>query len=526
MRRIVNTIDTELFSLVEFTRDWAHWDDTYKFVQDRNSDYIEANLGTDTQVLNRMDFILYINTEGEIVWGKAVSIAEATEIPFAQDILDLVTNRPSVWSFDSDDVEVHSQGITLVKGQPILVAGYPILTSIFEGPRAGSMLQGRYLTPELIQELGDKVAIPFSFHLISDKGTPPELLERLLTSKAEQPTEIENLDEQYLAGYSLIKGLDGEPVGVIRAVINRAIYQQGQISMLYLAISTLLAGLIFGGLMIVLLDREVLSRLAMLSNHVKRIGSNYTLTQRVNVTGRDELSSLGNSINEMLQTIEESQEKLERFVYIISHDLRSPLTALRSYVYLMKTELTEKNLSRLIEDLQSTERVTNNMHEMVERLLTLSRLKKENYAKESVDLNKILATVRENLQILLIEKGINLTFAPNMPTLNAYLQPLQEVFSNLISNALKFTQDVTNPMIEVGFLDKGSMYQFFVRDNGVGIPEANKEKLFSLFFHQGKHSGAGIGLTIVKEYVGLHGGEVWVDSSPGKGTTFWFTIQK
>ena len=103
---------------------------------------------------------------------------------------------------------------------------------------------------------------------------------------------------------------------------------------------------------------------------------------------------------------------------------------------------------------------------------------------------------------------------------------MEEVFRNLLSNAIKFSEDEINPRIKIGGTDQGSEYHFYVRDNGCGIEPEVQKKLFTLFFRHGEKAGTGVGLSIVKQYIELHRGRVWVESQPGTGSTFWFSLPK
>lgn len=228
----------------------------------------------------------------------------------------------------------------------------------------------------------------------------------------------------------------------------------------------------------------------------------------------------------LIHELSHKNEDLERFVYVVSHDLRSPLTSLRGYLDEIRDSLEQGNQKQLENDLQNLDKIATNMGQMIDDLLSLSRIGKQKCERESVDLNELIGQVLDNVDIQLKEKGFQVKVQPHLPTLVVYRRALEETFSNLISNAIKFTEDKNDPFIKIGYEERENEYCFCVKDNGVGISPKNQGELFELFFRYGKKQGSGIGLSIVKQYVGLHNGHVWVKSKEGKGSAFWFSIPK
>ncbi|MBU0708898.1 HAMP domain-containing histidine kinase [Patescibacteria group bacterium] len=226
------------------------------------------------------------------------------------------------------------------------------------------------------------------------------------------------------------------------------------------------------------------------------------------------------------ERLSRKNKELQRFVYAVSHDLRSPLTSLRGYLDEMRDSLQQGDGEQLFTDMDNTEKLAFNMGQMIDDLLALSRVGKEEYKREELSVGQIVRKVLSDTGIQLKEKGFQVEIRTEMPVLGVYARPLEQVFSNLISNAIKFTEDKANPMIAVGCAEKENEYWFYVEDNGVGVPAGEQEKIFDLFYRSGTKAGSGIGLSIVKEYVDLHGGRVWVDSEEGKGSTFWFSVPK
>jgi signal transduction histidine kinase len=137
--------------------------------------------------------------------------------------------------------------------------------------------------------------------------------------------------------------------------------------------------------------------------------------------------------------------------------------------------------------------------------------------------------VTSELQDRLNKKGIELVVATDLPAIQCDRDRISQVFQNLLVNAIKYMRDTKNPKIEVGYEDIGNFHQFYVRDNGIGIDPQYHQKIFEIFQRLREiesEEGTGLGLTIVDKVVRHHGGKVWLESTKGKGATFYFTIPK
>ena len=140
----------------------------------------------------------------------------------------------------------------------------------------------------------------------------------------------------------------------------------------------------------------------------------------------------------------------------------------------------------------------------------------------------MLDDVRRDMAFALEERKVDLRIQPELPTITCEPIRLKQVFENLTSNAIKFN-DKPQPVVEVACEEDDGFYTFSVRDNGIGIDKRHHQKIFQMFQRLGsreEHEGTGAGLTICKKIVEAHGGKVWVESKPGEGSTFSFTIPK
>jgi len=229
------------------------------------------------------------------------------------------------------------------------------------------------------------------------------------------------------------------------------------------------------------------------------------------------------------EELSRANEELENFVFTVTHDLKSPIVSIQGF-----TSLVLEDYADALDDeaKQYLERVLRNvaqMERLIEDLLELSRVGRLSRPYENVSVKDIVQEALSSLEYLIQEKGIEVRVARDLPEIRCVPEQIEQVFNNLISNAVKYMGDQKRPRIEIGWEEGQSEYTFFVRDNGVGIPKEHHEKIFALFHRvepREKGDGTGIGLTIVRRIVENHGGKVWVESEVGKGSTFYFTIPK
>lgn len=219
--------------------------------------------------------------------------------------------------------------------------------------------------------------------------------------------------------------------------------------------------------------------------------------------------------------------ELEQFVYIASHDLREPLRTTASFVELFKQQykgrLDDKADSYLSYITQSADR----MKVLINDLLDYSRIGNHKQA-ETVDCGAMLTDVITDLSVAIGEAGAEVTHDA-LPVLDAYKTNLKQLFQNLLANAIKFRKKDIAPKIHVSAERVNGHWQFSFADNGIGIEDKHKEKIFVIFqrLHTRKeYEGSGIGLAFCKKIVELHNGNIWLDSRPGEGSTFYFTIQQ
>lgn len=305
----------EIASLDAFVVDWAMWDDTYEFVEDANRAYILSNLPDATFRMQRLNLVMFVNSAAQVVFGKAFDPDRKREIPVPQSIQEHLTpGAPLVRHLDSKN---RAAGIVLLPEGAAMVASRPILTSQQTGPIRGSLIMGRMLSAAEILRLSTLTHLSLQMYLLNDADLPADVRQIQPALSREHPIAVQPFNEASIAGYALVEDIYGKPCLIIRVDIFRAIFQQGQSSVLYFVSSVFVTGILLSIIALLLLEKMIISRLARLSANVSRINTRNDLSKRVIVDGSDELASLARTINDMLAALENSQGELweihERF---------------------------------------------------------------------------------------------------------------------------------------------------------------------------------------------------------------------
>lgn len=229
----------------------------------------------------------------------------------------------------------------------------------------------------------------------------------------------------------------------------------------------------------------------------------------------------------LIAELEQKNAELERFTYTASHDLKSPLITIRGFLGYLERDLCEGNTERVQNDIRRIDAAVQKMERLLHDLLELSRIGRLLAAPHYVPFNAIVQDALELLAGRIAERQVRIRVAPDMPVVYGDRDRLVEVVQNLVDNALKFCDNQHAPDVEIGVIrESQEMPIFFVRDNGIGIDPKYHKQIFGLFNKLDPHTeGTGIGLTIVRRIIDVHGGRIWVDShGSGSGATFYFSL--
>ncbi len=223
-----------------------------------------------------------------------------------------------------------------------------------------------------------------------------------------------------------------------------------------------------------------------------------------------------------------SNAELEQFAYVASHDLREPLRMISSYLSLIERRYGDRLDDEGHEFLAFARDGAVRMDQLVRDLLEFSRVGRLGAACEPTSLAEAVGLAVRGLSLVIAEAGAELRIAPDLPIVDGSPTELARLMQNLIGNAIKYRAEDRRPVIEVGWQPSQGMVEVWVADNGIGIEPQYFNQIFLIFkrLHdrQSHGGGSGIGLAVCKKIVEHHGGRIWVDSRPGEGSTFRFTL--
>lgn len=244
------------------------------------------------------------------------------------------------------------------------------------------------------------------------------------------------------------------------------------------------------------------------------IGVNFDIT---------EIKNLHLQKENLLKKLEKSNDELHEYAHVVSHDLKSPLRSINALVSWLKDDNKEILDESSLQNIALIESTLEKMEQLITDVLEYSSVGSEDTEMHQVDLDIV---INDLLKILYIPEHISVKVLNHLPKIQGNKTKLQQLFQNLISNAIKFS-DKEKGLIEINCTELETHFQFSVKDNGIGIEEQFHDKIFKIFHALNKSKDStGIGLSIVKKIVELHQGDIWLKSQPGKGTTFFFTLKK
>lgn len=228
----------------------------------------------------------------------------------------------------------------------------------------------------------------------------------------------------------------------------------------------------------------------------------------------------------LITELEAKNAELERFVYTVSHDLKSPLVTIVGFLGYLEEDIRRGNMEDLRKDVERIYLAAYKMQDLLKDLLELSRIGRTMNPPQTISFEELVKEALELTEGRLQEHGVRASIQPNLPMIRGDHKRLLELTQNLIDNAAKYMGDQAEPKIEIGHDGyENEKPILFVRDNGMGIAPEYFERIFGLFNKLNPNSeGTGVGLALARRIVEFHGGRLWVESELGKGSTFYFTL--
>lgn len=316
MQQTLRTIQNEIDALYGDTKDYAAWDPTYEFLEQRNLDYISTHVTTDALLSIRASYVAFISASGEVIYTRRQDLIEGEEQPPFAELLSFDGANAIFLQVAARNEGI--RGVIVVDSQPMLIAAHPVLRSDGSGPPRGIMLLGRDLDAAELERLSTLIGYHLSLTLANHTSIDSDfdLARRLMNDNTSVVVRPLSFDNQRIAGYARIDDLRGGAGIILRIDVPRDILQYGvNASRYHLLILLLTIGALVATILI-LLERQVLSRIISLSTQVAQIGRSDNHRTRVAIIGNDEVAHLGNAINSMLNDLAQSEARYRQLIEI------------------------------------------------------------------------------------------------------------------------------------------------------------------------------------------------------------------
>jgi PAS domain S-box-containing protein len=281
----------------------------------------------------------------------------------------------------------------------------------------------------------------------------------------------------------------------------------------------------FDGTYASVIDRGVIIR-DSIGNPTRMVGAMTDVSERIQ--SQKELKELNESLKKYSLELERSNEELEQFAFVTSHDMQEPLRMISSFMDQLKSKYGDQLDEKALQYIHFATDGAKRMKQIILDLLQYSRANRPDEEIEEVDLNEVLSAFKELRRKLISENSVSI-LSEKLPTLKTYSALITQIFHCLMDNAIKYSKKDIDTVIEIKSIEKESEWEFSIKDNGLGIDPQFFEKIFIIFqrlHNRDEYEGTGIGLPIAKRSVEFLGGQIWLESQVGEGTTFFFTLPK
>ena len=289
--------------------------------------------------------------------------------------------------------------------------------------------------------------------------------------------------------------------------------------------SEIVVPIISDGIVIGVIDSEHKNKNHFKEEHIKTLESIASLVAiklRTAVSIR-ERKKVEIQNEKLLRKLKNSNDELNEYAHTVSHDLKTPLQSIEALVSWIKLDNKENLDKATLQNIALIESTVETMDQLIVNILKYSEVGTVIREEVDVDLNLILKKLKT---VMVTSENITINILSKLPKVKGDTTKFQQLFQNLISNAIKFNREKKG-IVEIDYIDKKSFHQFSVKDNGIGIAKKYHKQIFKIFESLNKSKdSSGIGLSIVKKIVDLYEGNIWLESKPNIGTTFYFTIKK
>lgn len=527
-KRAVSALDSQIASLDLFVVDYATWDDTYQFIQNNNTAFIENNIVDETFQHSKLNFMIYVDITGNIVCAKTYDLQDNVAKEPNQEFFKEVLSHQN-WGLD--ETGCYFKGLIEIGESFFIVSSRPILTSQAQGPILGAVIMGRQLSSDFVLDLENQTHLSIQIEHLSLPLMSSDFVEADKNLVGSDSYFVKPINSTEVSGFAKLPDVNGNEIAIVKVTVPRSIYIQGLSTVNTFIILTIILFGVMGFVMIINLEWSVISRLLKLTDSVGKITEAGNLQQRGILSDRklvgrnDELSSLSKSINGMLDRIQDVTEKLQKsqklaaigeLSVMVAHDLRNPLQGIKIAADCLTNEKISDpaKKARLIDligkDVLYCEKIVNDLLGFSGNIRIIP---------VKTDVKTLISSSLSHLQIPDTIK-IN-DSSQSEPEIIIDAEKMVRVFDNLIKNACDAMPNGGNLTIKSELLKDQLQVSF--SDTGCGIDKEHIDKLFTPFFTT-KAKGMGFGLAICQKIVEAHNGKISVESTPNLGTTFLISL--
>lgn len=318
IQRVEDALTNEESELSLKLVDWAEWDDTYKFIQDKNKEFIKSNLNNSSLTNLKLNAMVFFDENRNLVFKKEIDSGLGEDI-VTDDLINQLTENPKFFSQKTEDEFL--SGIMQTSKGPFLYSSHAILTSLGSGPSRGTLIFGRFITQQEIDRISKITHVPVELIPYNDTNQSTKTAIRNLSPKTKNA--VIPSSNQEIHGYSAIKDISGKPIYLIHITLPRTLYQQGVYTLGYLMKISFFFSIVSVIIMVFALNRFIFSRFVKLTRTVQEISTTHDLKTKIKEDGNDEIGHLGRSINEMLLELAGSQQAEKEAIELLREEKAS-----------------------------------------------------------------------------------------------------------------------------------------------------------------------------------------------------------
>ena len=535
LERVQATLNDQIQALDTLTHDWASWDDTYIFVNDRNKEYIASNIVDDTFTTRaNIDVLLIFNIDGDLVHGVFFNKQQNRMEPPGSTLLRSLIDRGQL--LKPTELDVGKNGIVQFGNRHLVIAARPILNSNGEGPTRGTIMMGRILNRERITHLQKVTRTSANLYPVRQAIIPPDAMnaaQELLVSHT--PHYITVFSEKIIQGYTLLNDVSGNASLLLALNVKRDIHHQSHKTLNFLLYSIFIIGIVFGLIVFFLIDNLVLGRLSALTMDIVQIEKNTARCSRVReFSSKVELSKLSLSINHMLDAIEsleeykiknEKLEVLATFAAGATHEFATPLStiAIASGEILHDLKVQGATKGELYEDILLIRDQVNRCKDILYQMAADAG---EHMGEEVVSITTrelIDATLAQFDQTTLKQIEVDNTIPDQIIIMP--VRSLRRVLRGILKNSVYASK--AEESIFLSCCENDTHLLFKIRDRGEGMDEHTLQHAADPFFTtKSPGNGMGLGLYLAQSLAGRYAGTLVLSSTPAAGTTVTLSFAK